>query len=103
MNATPEINEREKLEINSADSLEIIAGYDPRFLVIEDKITGKSRWADCHRVVIQRVSDGKFFADGYRSASTECQDERPWEFEKFGRVPKMQVKVLLPHQFAVRE
>lgn len=82
MNATDTLNEREKLEITSDEAREIVSGDDPRFLVIEDKITGKSRWSDCHKVVIQRVSDGKFFADGYRSGSTECQDERPWEYDK---------------------
>ncbi|MDP2692448.1 MAG: hypothetical protein Q8O88_02275 [bacterium] len=71
---------KEKLTLTPEEAREILWGDDDRFEVVEDEIVGKRRWSVDHRIVIKRLSDGKFFADYYSRAITEIQDEQPWEY-----------------------
>ena len=47
--------------------------------VIEDTVTGNSRWSVQHRLIV-KIKD-KFYETHYQVASTECQDEQPWEYD----------------------
>lgn len=73
---------REKLILTKEQGRQIIFGDTDDFIEIENEITSKARWADEHRIVIQRKSDGKYFADYYRTGATESCDERPYEWDE---------------------
>jgi hypothetical protein len=47
--------------------------------IISDEIVGKRRWSDEHELVFEL--DGEVYMTGYSRGSTECQDERPWEYD----------------------
>lgn len=59
---------------------EIIAGESPDYTVIQRRLEGHSRWSLQYNIIIQRVSDGKFFSSDYSEGATESQDERPYEW-----------------------
>lgn len=71
-----------KLELTKEEAQDIIWGDHENFEVVEDEIVGDRRWSIDHRIVIQRVSDKKFFADTYSVGATEMQDEGPWEYSE---------------------
>ena len=48
--------------------------------VVEDMISGKSRWAIVHRLIFK--FEGKLYETSYQLGATEQQDEGPWEYEK---------------------
>lgn len=50
-------------------------GYE----IVRDELAGTSRWSIIHSLVFK--FDGKFYQTNYRTAATECQDERPFEYE----------------------
>jgi hypothetical protein len=49
--------------------------------VIEDKITGKSRWSVNYRLVFKDTAEGKFYVASYSRGATESQDESPFEHD----------------------
>lgn len=53
---------------------EPVDGYN----VVEDEITGKSRWSIEHTMVF-RAPDGRLYQVGYRVGATESQEEGPFE------------------------
>ncbi len=75
---------REKLNLTKEQALRIL--WDdvdpPEFKTISEEITGKRRWSIDYEIIIQRISDGKFFKDYFSRGSTESQDEGPWEYTK---------------------
>ena len=46
---------------------------------IKNDIVGQSRWSIEHEIVFE--DKGKFYMTWYSEGATECQDERPWEYE----------------------
>lgn len=73
--------QREKLEIDREEALNIIWEDSEEFELIEDGIDETSRWSEQHGVIVKRLSDGKFFSSYYSQGLTEQQDERPWDDE----------------------
>lgn len=73
---------REKLKLTAEEAQALIYGDNPNYKVIVDEINDHRRWSVRHRIVIQRISDGRFFADGYSRGATELQDEGPWQYDK---------------------
>ena len=73
---------KEKLELTPEKAREIIFGDDIDFDVIEDKIYSTSRWSLHYKVIVKRISDGKFFLSKYSKGATEGQEERPYEYNK---------------------
>lgn len=73
---------REKLNLTAEKARQIIweDDEDEAFVIIQDKMTGRTRWSVVHSIVIQRKSDGKYFKDTYRIGATESQDEGPYEY-----------------------
>lgn len=51
--------------------------YDCR--LIEDDIIDTTRWSIVHEIVFE--NNGKFYMTTYSEGATECQDERPWEYD----------------------
>ena len=56
--------------------------YDDNFNfeIIQDNISGKSRWSDEYTLVFKTIDDGKFYKTHYRCGATESQDESPFEY-----------------------
>lgn len=79
---TPQVDKpREKLEISKDTAKGLCWGdYPDDIRIISDTITDNGRWSIYHYIIIQRVSDGKFFDDSYSVGATESQDESPWEY-----------------------
>lgn len=46
---------------------------------IVDRIIDTTRWSIIHEIVF--ADKGKFYMTTYSEGATECQDERPWEFD----------------------
>ena len=99
MNDTKLEIQREKLSLTTDQAKCILYGdvEVPEFEVVEDEVIDNSRWSIIHKLVIKRLSDGKFFADGYRTAATENQDESPWEYIKsnFTQVFAVEKKIIV--------
>lgn len=76
------MKDREKLVLLKQDAIKILDEVSPHFTIIENEISGKSRWCNIYNLIIERKSDNKFFQAEYRRGATENQDERPWEYEK---------------------
>lgn len=74
--------EREKLILTKEEAQEILFDDHEDFEIIEDVIENTSRWSENHRIVVKRVSDGKFFEDFYSCGATEIQDESPYEYSE---------------------
>lgn len=48
--------------------------------VIMDDIIDTTRWSIIHEIVFE--DNGKFYRTTYSEGATECQDEKPWEYEE---------------------
>jgi hypothetical protein len=74
----------EKIELTVEAARDILEGYveGDEYKTVLEKITGTRRWSTDYDLVIQRLSDGKLFMGWFSRGSTECQDERPWEYNK---------------------
>lgn len=46
---------------------------------IVDEIIDTTRWSIVHEIVFE--DKGKFYQTIYSEGATECQDERPWEYQ----------------------
>lgn len=70
----------EDVKMAGEEAREILWGNEDEYQVIEDVITGHSRWSRISRIVIQRLSDSAYFVSEYGMGATENQDELPWEY-----------------------
>lgn len=71
---------REKLILTKDEARNIVWEDSKEFKTISNEIVDTRRWSNVHDIVIQRLSDGKYFADGYSVGATEMQDESPYEY-----------------------
>lgn len=53
---------------------------DSIWKVIENQIISTSRWNGHYDLIVQRLSDGKFFKSWYTKGLTESQDNDPYEY-----------------------
>lgn len=76
------IKEREKLSITTEEAINLAYGdYDPaKYEVVSNKIVSTSRWSNISEIIIQTISDGRFWRDTYSKGATEQQDEGPYEY-----------------------
>lgn len=81
-NPLPPPSERAKLNFTKERARNLTYGGDPAYRVIRNEITGTRRWSIDYYMVIQRIEDGRFFADTYSVGATESQDESPWEYDE---------------------
>lgn len=73
----------------------LVNELDLPWTAVEDNIIDNSRWSIHHEIVF-KDTDGKFYQTTYSVGATECQEERPWEYEtvvKCTEVEKKQVMV----------
>lgn len=84
----------EKLNLTKEQTLELIWGDLEGYKEIQNNIVEKTRWSIIHEIVVQRLSDGKYFMDNYSVGATEQQDEGPYEYSKpdFVEVKPIEVK-----------
>lgn len=75
-------NIREKLILTKDEARDILNGLNEEFKVIQDKVVYTTRYLIVNELVVQRLSDNKFFADSYNVGATESQDERPWKYSE---------------------
>ncbi len=62
---------------------------------VEDNVIDNSRWSIHHELIFKH--DGKFYSTSYSVGATECQDERPWEYEdevECTEVTQQEIKVM---------
>jgi hypothetical protein len=71
---------KETLTLTGDEGRDIVWEENEDFQIIYDHLKGKSRWSDIHEIVVQRISDGKYFKSSFRRGATESQDERPYEY-----------------------
>ena len=50
--------------------------------VISDDVYDQRRWVTCHKAIVQRLSDGKYFVSHYSVGSTESVDQRAYEYDE---------------------
>lgn len=62
--------------------------------VILDEITDNSRWSIHHRVVFT-WKDGKTYEAFYSVGATECQEERPWEYDDEVDISEVEEKEIM--------
>lgn len=72
--------EREKLQLTKEEAQAIVWEDTSDYEIISDEVVDTRRWSADHEIIIKRLSDGKFFADGYSVGLTEMQDESPYEY-----------------------
>lgn len=53
---------------------------DLPYSALERNITDTSRWSIYYEIIFEYK--GKFYRTSYGEGATECQDERPWEYQK---------------------
>lgn len=58
----------------------LVNELDLPFSAIEDNVICNDRWSIFHEIIFQD-KDGKFYLTWYSVGATECQDERPWEYD----------------------
>ena len=88
---------KDKLHLTKEEARNLVSGYLDGYVVIQDKITSQSRWSLMHRIVVQRLSDGKYFADSYSVGATETQMEDAFDYSEpsFIEVEPIEKKVIV--------
>lgn len=86
----------EKLNLTKEEGRMLVWGDLEGFKTIRDTIVETRRWSTTNEIIVQRVSDGKFFRDNYSVGSTEQQDEGPYDYSgpDFVEVVPVEVKVI---------
>ncbi len=73
----------------------LVNELDLPYSAIEDKVVDNSRWSIQHEIIFEY--EGKFYITQYSVGATECQDERPWEYDDevdCTEVVKQEIKVM---------
>lgn len=55
--------------------------YPLKFKMVKTELIDTTRWSYVHEVVYQDLTTGKFYSSSYSTGATECQDERPYEYD----------------------
>lgn len=57
---------------------------------IVDRIINTTRWSIIHEIVFE--NQGKFYMTTYSEGATECQDEKPWEYDDEIKCTEVELK-----------
>lgn len=57
----------------------LVNELDLPYNAIEEELIDNSRWSLTYRIIFE--DNGKHYQTYYNVGATECQDERPWEYE----------------------
>ncbi len=75
--------EREKFTMDKDLAGDLCQGASTtEFKFIEDTMVDHKRWSVVHRIIIQRLSDGKFFKTPYYVPATEAQEQEPFGYDE---------------------
>ena len=65
--------------------------------LVQEDLIDTTRWSHVHERIYKDLNTGKFYSTSYSSGATECQDERPYEYDgdviEFTEVEPVQVTV----------
>lgn len=57
----------------------LVNELDLPYSAAEEEIVDTSRWSIHYKIIFE--DNGKYYQTYYSSGATECQDERPWEYD----------------------
>jgi hypothetical protein len=60
---------------------ELLWDENDNLKIIKDKMIDSSRWSIHYELIFQEIATGKYYRARYSRGATECQDERPFEYE----------------------
>jgi hypothetical protein len=55
--------------------------YPLKFKLMESELIDTTRWSAIYSVVYQDLTTGKYYQSSYSTGATECQEERPYEYD----------------------
>jgi hypothetical protein len=67
-----------KITLTRNEAFELLD--DPNSGLIQDTIVDTARWSIVHKIIV-KIGD-KLYQSRYSVGATECQEERPWEWDK---------------------
>ena len=70
-----------KLKLSVEDARNAVWDDHEDFEPVEEKIVDTSRWSIHYEKIMKHVPSGKLFRAYYSRGATECQEERPFEYE----------------------
>jgi len=83
------------VKIPSQEARDLVYGDSEDGRVLEDKITGVSRWSEQHEVIVEYK--GETYRTKYRKGATELQEEGPWDYEDEATLTKVErVERMMP-------
>lgn len=69
------------MKFSKTDLQEMAWGESERFTKVKDEVDGNGRWSIYHSVIFKDTETGKHYSSSYSVGATECQDEKPYEYE----------------------
>ena len=63
------------------DTTEEWDNFPLKFQLIQEELVDTSRWSHIHERIYKDLTTGKFYSTNYSTGATECQDERPYEYD----------------------
>lgn len=91
---------RDLLELGEGDSMgEWGEGYKFDFQLVKEELFDTSRWSHHYERIYKDLNTGKFYSTTYSRGATECQDERPYEFDG----PEVDFTEVVPRETVVIE
>lgn len=69
-------------DLSVQECREIVWGDSEDYIIMYDRMIGQTRWSILHEIVVKHKPTEKFYYTAYYIASTEMQDEKPWEWDK---------------------
>lgn len=81
---------KEVLKLDKKIAIKLVYDYytEQDYILIDKQWIEEFDWRNSYDVIIQRVSDKKYFKGGYR----EGRDEQAWEFEEFALFREVEKK-----------
>lgn len=73
---------KEILKLTPEQGREIVYEDTDDFKTIQYSVINVSRWSLINEIIVQRLSDDKFFKSSFSVGTTELQDERPYEYSE---------------------
>lgn len=55
--------------------------FDLNLELVQEELVDTSRWSHIHERIYKDLDTGKFYATIYSTGATECQDQRPYEYD----------------------
>lgn len=68
------MTEREKFIVDPKLGKSIVYGYTDEYKIISKELVEKNRWSTSIDIIVQRISDGKYFFTSYEEGNTENQE-----------------------------